>query len=63
MPGGGCGGQRPYDAALRELEEETGLVAGTVHSIGGHRPATSRHRGAHAPVPRNRIAHWIPTSG
>ncbi|MFJ9381703.1 NUDIX domain-containing protein [Streptomyces sp. NPDC101455] len=34
VPGGGCGGQRSYDAALRELEEETGLVAGTVHSIG-----------------------------
>jgi ADP-ribose pyrophosphatase YjhB (NUDIX family) len=34
VPGGGCGGQRPCDAALRELEEETGLVAGTVHALG-----------------------------
>ena len=34
VPGGGCGGQRPYDAALRELEEETGLVAATVQALG-----------------------------
>ncbi|WP_405814258.1 NUDIX hydrolase [Streptomyces sp. NBC_01390] len=34
VPGGGCGGQRPRDAALRELEEETGLVAGNVHPLG-----------------------------
>lgn len=34
VPGGGCGGQRPRDAAIRELEEESGLVAGTVHPLG-----------------------------
>lgn len=34
LPGGGCGGQRPCDAAMRELEEETGLVAGNVHQLG-----------------------------
>jgi len=34
VPGGGCGGQRPQDAAIRELEEETGLVAGHVRPLG-----------------------------
>ncbi|GHI04263.1 hypothetical protein AQI88_38875 [Streptomyces cellostaticus] len=34
LPGGGCGGQSPQEAALRELEEETGLVAGDVHQLG-----------------------------
>ena len=34
VPGGGCGGQQPRDAAIRELEEETGLVAGSVHPLG-----------------------------
>ncbi|MFJ6898221.1 NUDIX domain-containing protein [Streptomyces hokutonensis] len=34
VPGGGCGGQRPRDAANRELEEETGLIADTVRPLG-----------------------------
>ncbi|MFE9601501.1 NUDIX domain-containing protein [Streptomyces hokutonensis] len=34
VPGGGCGGQPPHDAAIRELEEETGLVAGALHPLG-----------------------------
>ncbi|MGC9541848.1 NUDIX domain-containing protein [Streptomyces sp. UG1] len=29
----GCGGQRPRDAVIRELEEETGPVAGNVHLL------------------------------
>lgn len=28
LPGGGCGGQSPMDAAARELEEETGWCRG-----------------------------------
>ncbi|MEU9167683.1 NUDIX hydrolase [Streptomyces sp. NPDC048420] len=34
VPGGGCDGQRPRDAALRELEEETGLIADCLHPLG-----------------------------
>lgn len=34
LPGGGCGGQAPSDAALRELEEETGLVAHDMFTLG-----------------------------
>jgi ADP-ribose pyrophosphatase len=34
VPGGGCGGQKPCAAAIRELEEETGLAAGNVHLLG-----------------------------
>ncbi|GHF33052.1 hypothetical protein GCM10010218_12670 [Streptomyces mashuensis] len=34
LPGGGRGGQEPQEAALRELEEETGLVAGTLRPLG-----------------------------
>ncbi|MEU6230833.1 NUDIX domain-containing protein [Streptomyces sp. NPDC047042] len=34
VPGGGCGGQDPQAAAVRELEEETGLVAGETHPLG-----------------------------
>ncbi|MDN3029317.1 NUDIX domain-containing protein [Streptomyces sp. S.PB5] len=34
LPGGGSGGQEPQEAALRELEEETGLVAGRARPLG-----------------------------
>ncbi|WP_189298616.1 NUDIX domain-containing protein [Streptomyces albospinus] len=34
LPGGGSGGQEPKEAALRELEEETGLVAGSMRPLG-----------------------------
>ncbi|MEU2607695.1 NUDIX hydrolase [Streptomyces albus] len=34
VPGGGCGGQPPRDAAIRELQEETGLVTGDVRPLG-----------------------------
>jgi ADP-ribose pyrophosphatase len=34
VPGCGCGGQPPHEAAIRELEEETGLVADVLHSLG-----------------------------
>ncbi|MFD4479488.1 NUDIX domain-containing protein [Streptomyces sp. NPDC058471] len=34
LPGGGSGGQAPKEAALRELEEETGLVADDVRPLG-----------------------------
>ncbi|WP_424850713.1 NUDIX domain-containing protein [Streptomyces sp. SAI-129] len=34
LPGGGTEGQDPGQAALRELEEETGLIAGRLHPIG-----------------------------
>lgn len=34
LPGGGCEGQEPRDAARRELEEETGLVTGEMHLLG-----------------------------
>jgi 8-oxo-dGTP pyrophosphatase MutT (NUDIX family) len=32
-PGGGIGGQEPREAARRELEEETGLIAGELHLL------------------------------
>ncbi|MGW3864709.1 NUDIX domain-containing protein [Streptomyces sp. NPDC005047] len=34
LPGGGVGGQEPGEAALRELEEETGLVARDLRLLG-----------------------------
>ncbi|MFJ3334348.1 NUDIX domain-containing protein [Streptomyces sp. NPDC086766] len=34
LPGGGTGGQEPRVAALRELEEETGVVADEVRALG-----------------------------
>ncbi|MFF4520494.1 NUDIX domain-containing protein [Streptomyces bluensis] len=34
LPGGGTGGEAPRDAALRELEEETGVVADEVRALG-----------------------------
>ena len=34
LPGGGTGGEAPPVAALRELEEETGVVADKVRSLG-----------------------------
>jgi ADP-ribose pyrophosphatase len=34
VPGGGCDGQPPRKAAIRELEEETGLIAGSVRPLG-----------------------------
>ncbi|MFC5252974.1 NUDIX domain-containing protein [Streptomyces nigrescens] len=34
LPGGGSEGQAPLDAALRELEEETGLVADDLRLLG-----------------------------
>ncbi|WP_167444235.1 NUDIX domain-containing protein [Streptomyces diastatochromogenes] len=34
LPGGGTGGQAPGEAALRELEEETGVVATKVRALG-----------------------------
>ncbi|MEU9189877.1 NUDIX hydrolase [Streptomyces sp. NPDC048484] len=33
LPGGGVGGQDPQVAAVRELEEETGMVAGEIHLL------------------------------
>lgn len=33
LPGGGVGGQEPGQAARRELEEETGLVAGELRLL------------------------------
>ncbi|MFD0437242.1 NUDIX domain-containing protein [Streptomyces chartreusis] len=33
LPGGGIGGQEPGEAARRELEEETGLVAGELRLL------------------------------
>lgn len=38
VPGGGCDGQHPRDAAIRELEEETGLIAGNIHPLGAIDP-------------------------
>lgn len=34
LPGGGVGGQNPEEAAIRELEEETGLLAGRTRLLG-----------------------------
>lgn len=34
LPGGGCGGQAPRDAAVRELLEETGFTARVMHPLG-----------------------------
>ncbi|MFE0055374.1 NUDIX domain-containing protein [Streptomyces sp. NPDC059003] len=34
LPGGGSGGQEPQAAALRELEEEAGLIATDVRPLG-----------------------------
>ncbi|MEU6379561.1 NUDIX hydrolase [Streptomyces sp. NPDC046909] len=34
LPGGGVGGQNPHVAAVRELEEETGLVARETRLLG-----------------------------
>lgn len=34
LPGGGSGGDEPSDAALRELEEETGYRAGKIEKLG-----------------------------
>ncbi|MEV5549750.1 NUDIX domain-containing protein [Streptomyces sp. NPDC052309] len=33
LPGGGTGGQAPEEAALRELDEETGVVAAEVRAL------------------------------
>jgi 8-oxo-dGTP diphosphatase len=48
VPGGGLDwGERPEDGVLRELEEETGLTASTVHGVvgvysGAHRRSAER---------------------
>ncbi|WP_437054915.1 NUDIX domain-containing protein [Streptomyces sp. enrichment culture] len=46
VPGGGTEGQDPRRAALRELEEETGLVAGRLDPLGviDPLPGTTRMR-------------------
>ncbi|MEW2498527.1 NUDIX hydrolase [Streptomyces nodosus] len=38
LPGGGTGGEDPRRAALRELEEGTGILAGEVRALGGFDP-------------------------
>ncbi|WP_217246087.1 NUDIX domain-containing protein [Streptomyces sp. AC602_WCS936] len=46
VPGGGTDGQEPRRAALRELEEETGLAAGRLDTLGviDPLPGTTRAR-------------------
>ncbi|MBD0418955.1 NUDIX domain-containing protein [Streptomyces sp. TRM S81-3] len=46
LPGGGTGGRAPEEAALRELDEETGVVAAEVRAptVIGPLPATTTAR-------------------
>lgn len=34
LPGGGISGEEPHEAALRELQEETGFIAGELRCVG-----------------------------
>ncbi|MWA08145.1 NUDIX domain-containing protein [Streptomyces sp. BA2] len=56
LPGGGVGGQEPCEAAIRELEEETGLLARDLRLLGRDRPAPRRDRRENSPLPRHRPA-------